>query len=299
MSMSRRAASTYARGAAVRANRAKAAAKRKQIPLPPLTFPPPPAIVRTDAGLWGYERALRRVGFTHVAGADEAGRGACAGPLVVAAVVLPEGRRGEIPGLADSKLLTPEQREAAYAQVVARATAWSVCVIPTREVDRRGVHVANVAGMRRAVSTLAVAPSYTLTDGFPIAGMPSASCAVWKGDRVIGCIAAASVVAKVTRDRMMRELDEHFPQYAFASHKGYCTPEHDEALDTHGPCVEHRFSFVNVRRAAARLGVPTGFPRIGQDVDMLALEAAELEDDVPGVDETYPVDDAASLEGVA
>lgn len=305
--MSRRA---YARGVAMRANRAgrsASAAKRKQVPPVPLPLPPPPAIVRTDAGLWGYERALRRVGFVHVAGADEAGRGACAGPLVVAAVVLPEGRRGEIPGLADSKLLTAEQREIAYEQVIARATAWSVCVIPTQEVDRRGVHVANVAGMRRAVSTLDVMPHYTLTDGFPIAGMPSPTCAVWKGDRVIGCVAAASVVAKVTRDRLMCELDRQFPQYAFASHKGYCTPEHDAALALHGPCEEHRYSFVNVRRAAARLGGNAPFARVGQDVDMLEVEAAEFDDGVDGVDgvagglgdETRPPRAPSALEGAA
>ena len=253
----------------------------------PLVLTPPPAIVRSDAGLWGYERALRRVGFRHVAGVDEAGRGACAGPLVVAAVVLPEGGRGEIAGLADSKLLTAEQREVAYAQVVARATAWSVCVIPTFEVDRRGVHVANVAGMRRAVATLGVLPCYTLTDGFPIPGMPSAACAVWKGDQVVGCIAAASVIAKVTRDRMMRELHGRFPEYAFASHKGYCTPEHDAALSAHGPCAEHRFSFVNVRQAVARRAGATGVPdaraRGGQDGGMPDFATAALPADLEGV----------------
>lgn len=253
----------------------------RQPALPALALAPPPAVVRSDAGLWGYERALRRVGFQHVAGVDEAGRGACAGPLVVAAVVLPEGRRGEVPGLADSKLLTAEQRETVYAQVVARANAWSVCVIPTREVDRRGVHVANVAGMRRAVATLATVPCYTLTDGFPIPGMPSPSCAVWKGDQVIGCVAAASVVAKVTRDRLMRELDGRFPQYAFASHKGYCTPGHDAALQANGPCDEHRFSFVNVRLAAARRagggGIRTGPDGVGQDDGMAEFATSALE----------------------
>jgi ribonuclease HII len=243
--------------------------------------------VRSDGGLWCYERALRRVGFQHVAGVDEAGRGACAGPLVVAAVVLPEGRRGEIPGLADSKLLSAEQRETVYTQVVARAKAWSVCVIPTAEVDQRGVHQANIAGMRRAVAGLAVLPGYTLTDGFPIPGMPSPSCAVWKGDQVIGCVAAASVVAKVTRDRMMRELDTRFPQYAFASHKGYCTPEHDAALQSHGPCDEHRYSFVNVRTAAAMRGLPTrvrnGVALVGQDVDMPEFASADLPQGLEGV----------------
>jgi ribonuclease HII len=248
---------------------------------------PPPVIVRSDGGLWCYERALRRAGFHHVAGVDEAGRGACAGPLVVAAVVLPEGRRGEVPGLADSKLLTAEQREVAYEQVVARAKAWSVCVIPTLEVDRRGVHQANVSGMRRAVAGLSVLPCYTLTDGFPIPGMPSPSCAVWKGDQVIGCVAAASVVAKVTRDRLMRELDQQFPAYAFASHKGYCTPEHETALQAHGPCDEHRYSFVNVRQAAARRGmtsrVPKGVALVGQDIDMPEFASADLPQDLEGV----------------
>jgi ribonuclease HII len=299
---------TRASGPVPAARKARFAAARSARKLPalaPLALAPPPAIVRSDAGLWGYERALRRVGFEFVAGVDEAGRGACAGPLVVAAVVLPEGRRGEIPGLADSKLLTPEQRETVYELVVARATAWSVCVIPTGEVDRRGVHVANVSGMRRAVSTLSVLPHYTLTDGFPIPGMPSPACAVWKGDQVVGCVAAASVVAKVTRDRMMRTLHERFPQYAFASHKGYCTPEHDAALGDHGPCEEHRYSFVNVRRAAARhgqrVGLLTDEPGVGQADPALDGEPVGLLTDEPGVGQDTDMTDyaAPALEGVA
>jgi ribonuclease HII len=210
--------------------------------------------VRRDAGLYGYERALARRGLTPVAGADEAGRGACAGPLVVAAVVLPPGARGQVPGLADSKLLTPLARERVYAQVVRRAAAWSAVVIPPQEVDRIGLHVANVTGMRRALAQLRVTPSYVLTDGFPVPGLDVPGLAVWKGDRVAACIAAASVVAKVMRDRLMVELHEQFPAYDFATHKGYCTPEHQAALLTHGPCDEHRFSYVNVR-GALREGV--------------------------------------------
>src|SRR5207248_5906781 len=110
--------------------------------------------VRRDAGIYGYERALARRGLWPVAGADEAGRGACAGPLVVGAVVLPEGKRGQVPGLADSKLLTPAARERVYAQVVRRALAWSAVVIPAQEVDRLGLHVCNVMGMRRALAQL-------------------------------------------------------------------------------------------------------------------------------------------------
>ena len=206
-------------------------------------------VVRSENGLWAYERVLQRSGFAHVAGADEAGRGACAGPLVVAAVVLPTGKRGEVPGLADSKLLTEKAREAAYEQVVRRALAWSVVVVPAAEVDRCGLHVMNVRAMRQAVSRLDPCPSYVLTDGFPIAGMPAPALAVWKGDRVAACVAAASVVAKVTRDRIMASLHERHPEYGFALHKGYVVPEHSAALRQHGPCPEHRFSYVNVRAA--------------------------------------------------
>jgi ribonuclease HII len=208
--------------------------------------------LRRDAGLWGFERALARRGLAPVAGADEAGRGACAGPLVVAAAVLPEGKRGLVPGLADSKLLTPAAREAVYAEVVERALAFSVVVVPASDVDRLGLHVCNVTGMRRALSTLSVPPAYVLTDGFPVPGLHVPGLAMWKGDRVAACIAAASVLAKVTRDRIMVDLHERWPHYDFAAHKGYVTPEHSAALERHGPCPEHRFSYVNVRGAMVR-----------------------------------------------
>lgn len=213
--------------------------------------------VRRDAGLWGYERALARAGFTPVAGADEAGRGACAGPLVVAAAVLPEGRRGRVPGLADSKLLAPAARERVYGEVVARALTWSVVIIPASEVDRAGLHVVNIEGMRRALARLAVHPSYVLTDGFPVRGLATPGLAVWKGDRVVASIAAASVLAKVTRDRIMTEMHERYPAYDFATHKGYVTDAHQEALRAHGPCREHRYSYLNVAvRAGAYAPVP-------------------------------------------
>lgn len=214
--------------------------------------------------LYAFERSLARAGLEPVAGADEAGRGACAGPLVVGAVVLAPGRRGQVPGLADSKLLTPLARDRVYAQVVARAAAWAVVVIPAAEVDRIGLHKANIEGMRRAVAGLGVRPAYVLTDGFAVAGVGAPGLGVWKGDRVAACIAAASVVAKVTRDRLMVAMHDDFPRYGFAGHKGYITPEHQTALAEHGPCAQHRRSFINVIRADA--GMPGQVQIVIRDV---------------------------------
>ena len=145
---------------------------------------------RPDA-LWEMELRLRRRGFSTVAGADEAGRGACAGPLVAAACVLPAGRRGRVPGLADSKLLTPAARDRVYGEVLERAVAWSVVTIPVEELDARGMHVTNIEALRRAVWTLAPGPDYVLTDGFPVPGLAQPTLAVWKGDRVAACASAA------------------------------------------------------------------------------------------------------------
>ena len=206
--------------------------------------------VRRDAGLYGYERALHRAGMSHIAGVDEAGRGACAGPLVAGAAILRPGKGGEIPGLADSKLLTEKARERCYAQIVRRALAWSVVVIESDECDRLGMHVANIEALRRAVALLDVPASYVLTDGFPVDGLGVPGLAMWKGDRVAGCISAASVLAKVTRDRLMVALDRDHPAYDFKTHKGYVTEVHNAALLEHGPSAVHRMRFVNVRRAA-------------------------------------------------
>jgi ribonuclease HII len=206
---------------------------------------------RRDGGLGAYETVLARAGFAPVAGIDEAGRGACAGPLVVAAVVLDLGGIKRMPGLADSKLLTPQAREEAYAEVLRRALDWHVVVIGADQIDATGLHVCNVAGMRRAYAGLRVTPGYVLTDGFPVRGLGAPALAVWKGDRVTASVAAASVVAKVSRDRMMRDLHERYPQYGFDRHKGYVTDEHVRALAEHGPSPVHRYSFVNVTRAVS------------------------------------------------
>jgi len=222
-----------------------------------MTTLPRGAAIRRDAGLYGYERALRRSGLAPVAGVDEAGRGACAGPLVAAAAVLPAGRGGLIPELADSKLLTVKARERCYEQVIARALDWSVVVIPASECDRLGMHAANIEALRRALARLETRPAYVLTDGFPVDGLEVPGLAMWKGDQVAACISAASVIAKVTRDRIMDELDLRHPEYDFKTHKGYVTKVHNEALAGHGPSPVHRRCFVNVRRAA---GIPDPGP---------------------------------------
>ncbi|MDA0635382.1 ribonuclease HII [Nonomuraea sp. MCN248] len=212
-----------------------------------VAFRPRPSVVRRDSGLYAYERALARRGLAPIAGVDEAGRGACAGPLVVAAVIL----RKPVEGLGDSKLLTPAVRERLHDQILATAHV-GVVVIPPETIDARGLHKCNVAGMRRAVARLSCDPGYILTDGFPVPGLPAPSLAVWKGDQVAACMAAASIVAKVTRDRLMGALDATYPQYGFAEHKGYVTPQHRLALETHGPCPHHRYSFVTVARGMGK-----------------------------------------------
>jgi ribonuclease HII len=205
---------------------------------------------RRDGGLAAYETVLGRAGFAPVAGIDEAGRGACAGPLVVAAVVLDPASIRRMPGLADSKLLSPQAREDAYAEVLRGAVDWHVVVIGPDQIDAIGLHVCNVSGMRRAYAGLRTKPGYVLTDGFPVRGLGAPALAVWKGDRVTASVAAASILAKVSRDRMMRDLHERYPHYGFDRHKGYGTDEHVRALAEHGPSPVHRYSFVNVGRAA-------------------------------------------------
>lgn len=212
-----------------------------------------------ECDLFRYEKALTRSGFLTIAGIDEAGRGACAGPLVVAAAVLDVSSKRTaraLEGLTDSKLLTHESRERMYDKIVKVAVAWSVVSIPAPEVDAIGLHVANIQGMRRALARLSANADYALTDGFAVSGLPVPNLGIWKGDQVCGCVSAASVLAKVTRDRTMCELDQRWPEYGFAEHKGYVTASHRRALMQHGATPEHRVCFEPVRRA---MGLP---PRI-------------------------------------
>jgi ribonuclease HII len=192
------------------------------------------------------ESLLLDAGISPLAGVDEAGRGACAGPLVIASVVLSDPFAPELAKVRDSKDVSEAEREKLFDLVTNLALAVSVIIVPAKEVDQRGVHAANLDGMRRAVQGLSVVPSYVLTDGYAIEGLAIPNVAVWKGDQVVTCISAASIIAKVTRDRIMRELDTKFPNYGFAKHKGYITKVHIESLQEHGPCIEHRRSFANI-----------------------------------------------------
>ena len=192
------------------------------------------------------EQLLANAGISPIAGVDEAGRGACAGPLVIASVVLNDPFAAELAVVRDSKEIAENKRDAVFELIHQVAASVSVVIVPTHEVDSRGVHAANLDGMRRAVQGLSVEPAYVLTDGYAIEGLGVPNLAVWKGDQVVVSISAASVIAKVTRDRIMREMDNEFPQYGFAGHKGYITAAHTQALQEHGPCAQHRRSFANV-----------------------------------------------------
>jgi ribonuclease HII len=150
--------------------------------------------------------------------------------------------------LDDSKKLGEEERERLFPLIRRYSLAHHVVFIPSEEVDRRGVHVANIEGMRRAVAGLSVRPGYVLSDGFRVPGLAMPSLPVVGGDAAAACIAAASVLAKVSRDRLMVAMERQHPGYGFAEHKGYSTPAHTAALSELGPCPQHRYSFINVRR---------------------------------------------------
>jgi len=231
-----------------------------------------------------------------VAGVDEAGRGACAGPLVAAAVILPisvapsaavwprdiaavpipapgdisvapptaarlrepaiAGRRAV---LNDSKLLSPHQRAVLYDEILRRAVAVAVVEIAPTDCDK-GIQEANLQALRRAVWRLPIAPCYVITDGFPVAGLGRPGIGMWKADATVDCVAAASIVAKVTRDRIMDGYDGVFPGYGFAVHKGYATAAHQRALEELGPCPIHRLSYANVKRALRPTSSPFACP---------------------------------------
>jgi ribonuclease HII len=193
--------------------------------------------------LTAVEQQYRRLGFASIAGVDEAGVAPLAGPVVAAAVILPPGIRW--PDLDDSKRLPPARRDDLYARIVATATAVAIGQATVEEIDRLNILQATRLAHRRAVEGLGVRPHLVLLDGRYPADLPVPQVALVDGDATCACIAAASVVAKVTRDRLMRELDVAYPQYGFARHKGYPTREHLEALWRWGPSPVHRRSFAS------------------------------------------------------
>jgi len=207
---------------------------------------------------WSHEEALWREGCGSVAGVDEAGRGPLAGPVSAAAVVLPQGY--VLAGLDDSKALTARRREALYEALTQDpAVRWASAMVPAGEIDRLNILRATWKAMRLALAKLDPAPDAALVDGLPVEGLPVLHRALVKGDSLSFSIAAASVVAKVERDRYMRECARRYPAYGFERHKGYGTAEHRAALVLNGPCPLHRRSFAPVAQAESGFGgAPAG-----------------------------------------
>lgn len=192
--------------------------------------------------LWEIEDSLYDRGFQTLCGIDEAGRGPLAGPVCAAACILP--RDLEIPGLNDSKQLSAKKREALYAEITERALAWAVCMVDEKRIDEINILQATFEAMRGALGGLSVRPDFCLVDGNrdPKLGIPTQT--VVKGDARCATVAAASILAKVSRDRLMTELDAVYPEYGFAIHKGYGTKAHYAALERYGLCPIHRRSFL-------------------------------------------------------
>jgi len=193
------------------------------------------------------ESKLLQSGLTKIAGVDEAGRGACAGPLVIAAVMLKDINDEKLAQVRDSKELKPGMREELFEVIIDLAQDYSIIEISAAEIDVIGLHKANLEGMRRAINALEVEPEYVLTDGYEISGLSTESLAIWKGDQVAISISAASILAKVYRDRIMINLDRQYPGYHFADHKGYVTRAHERSLNELGVTAIHRKSYANIQ----------------------------------------------------
>jgi ribonuclease HII len=196
--------------------------------------------------------ARDETGLRYIAGLDEAGRGAIAGPVVAAAVILPLDETEQLAhlhGVADSKQLTPQRREELYEQIIAHSLAYGIGSAPAAAIDEIGILPANMQAMRSALAQLHLPAEYLLVDGpLRLRRVAVPQKTVVRGDSLCLSIAAASILAKVTRDRYMAQLGERYPQYGFARHKGYCTAEHVSAVERYGPCAEHRHSFAPIRR---------------------------------------------------
>lgn len=192
------------------------------------------------------EQTLFNAGIINIAGVDEAGRGPCAGPLVVAAVILKDPFSKELSQVKDSKELTEAKREQLFEIIIENCIDYNIVEITPDEIDQLGLHKCNIEGMRRAVMGLKTSAEYVLTDGYPIPGLTIPNLSVWKGDKVAISISAASILAKVSRDRIMVELDKKYPNYGLANHKGYITALHTDAIKKYGVLPIHRKSFANI-----------------------------------------------------
>lgn len=215
-----------------------------------------PSKARSSRAMTWIENSLFAHDLQTVAGVDEAGRGACAGPLVVAAVALDQERYHSIQevmsktferwGTLDSKAMKEREREEIFEQLHESVLAIEVVIVSSEEIDRNGLQLMNESAMRRAISQIQIPIDYALTDGYAIEGLAMPSLAVWKGDAISMAVGAASIVAKVTRDRIMIEWDGRHPEYGFARHKGYSAKRHMLAIEQHGLLPIHRRSYSNI-----------------------------------------------------
>ncbi len=199
-----------------------------------------------EVNLYKYEEELYDQGFTNICGVDEAGRGPLAGPVVVASCILPPFLR--IPGINDSKKLTEKKREELYKIIVKEALAYKVVFVSNEEVDELNIYNATKKGMLEAISELKIQPDYVLIDAMPLGELKMDNKSIIHGDALSASIAAASILAKVSRDQYMKKMDMKYPNYGFSRHKGYGTKAHIEALDKYGPCPIHRKTYYPVTK---------------------------------------------------
>lgn len=205
-----------------------------------------------------FEEEARRQGYRQIAGIDEAGRGPLAGPVLAAACLIPSGVF--FCGIDDSKKLTSEQRDVLFERITTcKDVVYAVSMVSAAEIDKINIYQATIRAMLKAVAALSIIPDYLLVDGLQLPH-PKIPCEkIIQGDAKSQSIAAASILAKVTRDRLMIELDQEWPQYGFKKHKGYATPEHRKAIDDHGPCPIHRMTFEPFKKVEIQAGEPDLF----------------------------------------
>lgn len=207
---------------------------------------------KSQRSLFQYENEIRLNGFKLIAGIDEVGRGPLAGPVLAAAVILPE--KINVDGINDSKKLSAKERLKLGAEIKKKAVNWSIGLATVKEIEYLNIHAASLLAMQRAVRNLSINPDFIMVDGrFQIPGLETKQSAIIKGDMLSASIAAASILAKVTRDRLMAILHNIYPEYEFDRHKGYATARHIEKLYTYGPCLLHRRSFEPVKTLNAGL----------------------------------------------